>query len=348
MLYLITGVPGSGKTLHMMSMLKKRKDLQNRPLYLDGIPDVDPQQIPHEPIPEGCSVDNWHEWLPPNAILVGDEAQRHFRPRANGSKVPDHVRELETHRHKGVDIFLLTQHPRLLDINVKSFVENHKHFSKTQLGTRRMWEWQKCGNPDSKSDINDALVKPYRLDKSAYGLYKSAEVHTKIKTNKSAWLYVFGITLIGLVVGGIYTYNYMNETLLNADKKPVAAAQAVSASDAAAGDALAAQADASGRYQPAPQDKLLQAEDFKPVMEGKPWTAPAYKEHNQKLQTMPFPVACVKTTKSCTCYTDQATPIRGLDNGLCVDFAENGIYNPYITGGDQPKPVAAPIATDKG
>ena len=36
MLYLITGKPGSGKTLHMMSMLLKRKDLRDRPLYIDG------------------------------------------------------------------------------------------------------------------------------------------------------------------------------------------------------------------------------------------------------------------------------------------------------------------------
>ena len=55
MLYLITGKPGSGKTLHMMSMLLKRKDLRDRPLYIDGIPDVDPEKIPHEALPEGCT-----------------------------------------------------------------------------------------------------------------------------------------------------------------------------------------------------------------------------------------------------------------------------------------------------
>ncbi|WP_225748025.1 hypothetical protein [Eikenella sp. Marseille-P7795] len=46
---------------------------------------------------------------------------------------------------------------------------------------------------------------------------------------------------------------------------------------------------------------------------------------------MPYPVACVKSGAACTCYTDQATPIRGMDKGLCIDFAENGIYNPYRT-----------------
>lgn len=53
MLYLFTGVPGSGKTLNVVSMLAKRPDLKNRPLFIDGIPDL---QIPHEPIPEGESI----------------------------------------------------------------------------------------------------------------------------------------------------------------------------------------------------------------------------------------------------------------------------------------------------
>ena len=52
MLYLITGVPGSGKTLKMISDLMTRDDLKNRPLYLDGIPEVDGQIIPNLPIPE--------------------------------------------------------------------------------------------------------------------------------------------------------------------------------------------------------------------------------------------------------------------------------------------------------
>ena len=44
---------------------------------------------------------------------------------------------------------------------------------------------------------------------------------------------------------------------------------------------------------------------------------------------MPYPVACVKNRNKCTCYTDQGTPIRGMEKGLCLDFVQNGIYNPY-------------------
>lgn len=336
MLYLLTGKPGSGKTLHMISMLMKRKDLKDRPLYIDGIPDVDPVKIPHEALPENCTGENWHEWLPTNAILVVDECQRYWRQRPAGSKVPEAVQEIETHRHRGVDLFFITQHPRLIDINIKSFVENHKHFDKTQLGTRRMWEWQRCGNPDSKADIADAMAKPYRLDKDAYGAYKSAELHTKIKVNRSKWVWLFPLILIS-TIGMMYFAYTKNKQILfdNPKAKTQAASAAVAPADGAVGEAQAAQsAPSAGQYsanQPENTVKVLKASDYIPSLDGKPWTAPVYAPHNTNIQTMPYPVACVKNANRCTCYTDQATPIRGMDNGLCLDYVENGIYNPYIT-----------------
>ena len=353
MLYLLTGKPGSGKTLHMISMLMKRKDLQGRPLYIDGIPDVDPVKIPHEKLPENCSGENWHEWLPTNAILVVDECQRYWRQRPNGSKVPEAVQAIETHRHRGVDLFFITQHPRLIDTNIKSFVENHKHFDKTQLGTRRMWEWQRCGNPDSKQDIADAMAKPYRLDKAAYGAYKSAELHTKIKVNRSHWVWLFPLIVVGTIGMTFYAYVKNRQILFDDPKQQAqAATAAVAPVGGAGGEAQAAPPDTqAGQYGSAPSEsqsiKALQASDFAPSLDGQPWTAPVYAPHNTNIQTMPYPVACVKNADRCTCYTDQATPIRGMDKGLCLDFVENGIYNPYLT---QSNPTAAPaaVADSKG
>lgn len=231
MLYLITGKPGSGKTLHMISMLMNRKDLKGRQLYIDGIPDVDPTKIPHEALPENCTGENWHEWLPTNAILVVDECQRYWRQRANGSHVPDAVKAIETHRHRGVDLFFITQHPRLIDVNIISFVENHKHFDKTQLGTRRMLEWQRCGNPDSKADIAAGMPKTYKLDKNVFSAYKSAELHTKIKVNRSHWAWLFPLILVSTILLVGYAY-YKNKQILFDDPKKSAASAAVASASA--------------------------------------------------------------------------------------------------------------------
>ena len=104
-LSLITGVPGSGKTAWMVSQLMSRPDLQGRPLYVCGIPDL---KIPHEDITQD-EARNWPEWAPTGALIVIDECQKVFRPRKSGSDVPAYVSELETHRHRGLDFFLLTQ-----------------------------------------------------------------------------------------------------------------------------------------------------------------------------------------------------------------------------------------------
>lgn len=337
MLYLITGVPGSGKTLKMISDLMNRKDLKNRPLYLDGIPDVKGDVIPNLPIPEGETMQTWHKWAPTGAILVIDECQRVFRPRPSGSKVPDYVAELETHRHKGIDIFLLTQHPRLIDINVRSLIGHHCHISKTNLGVRRMIEWERCGDPQSKGDVQSAVKSVYTLDKKAYGVYKSAEEHTKINTKLSRVVYIAPVVLAAIIAASWYVYSSWNNYAEKAEKAPEVAAQAASPAGNVAGAATPATATVpAGQYPPSvkevaetPQKPHLSEDDYKPAIDGQPWTAPIYNGQNKAVQTMPYPVACVKSENRCTCYTEQATPIKGMKKSQCLDYVENGIYNPY-------------------
>lgn len=93
-----------------------------------------------------------------------------------------------------------------------------------------------------------------------------------------------------------------------------------------------------------PTDGVITSADYEPQFYGKPWTAPVYAKFNtkQNIQTMPFPVACVADSDKCTCYTDQATAIRQMDDGLCRDFVENGIYNEFrqTQQQDSQKPAA--------
>ncbi|MCF7521964.1 zonular occludens toxin domain-containing protein [Neisseria sp. ZJ106] len=341
MLYLITGVPGSGKTLKMISDLMNRKDLQNRPLYLDGIPEVKGDIIPNQPIPEGESMQTWHKWAPTGAILVIDECQRVFRPRPSGSKVPDYVAELETHRHKGIDIFLLTQHPRLIDINVRSLIGHHCHIGKTNLGVRRMIEWERFGDPQSKTDVQNAVKSVYTLDKNAFGVYKSAEEHTKIKVKRSKAIYILPVAILVVLIGCFYVYKSWKtiEKPTNTAKKIEAQASSPEAVGAVAAPA-ANDTNASGQYPPqenslqAPQTEAskpyLSKADYEPRIQGQPHTAPIYDNMNKAVKTMPYPVACVQNGNKCTCYTDQATPIQGFDKKQCLDFVKNGIYNPYL------------------
>lgn len=341
MIYLYTGVPGAGKTLHMVSQLVKDDGFKDRAVYVDGIKGLDAEAVPHYALPDGCDGSNWHTWLPDGAVLVIDECQRYWRTRPNGSRVPDAVQAMETHRHRGVDIYLLTQDAKKIDSAIRGLIEVHKHFSMSQLGVRRCFEWRnKVGEVTSKADAKSAIITPYVLDKSVWDYYQSSVQHNDVKAKRSKWVYGLPVMLLlgvcAILWGAWSAYHVISGGYDEEAKQRqaeqaqmVASAPAVSpdniAGSIADGFTVGGQAGGDGAK---PRERI-KAEDFKPDFEGQPWTAPVYAAHNQTMKTMPFPVACVKNGSRCTCYTDQATPIRGMDDGLCRDFVENGIYNPY-------------------
>ena len=135
MISLITGQPGAGKTLYALNFVKTRAEKENRPVYYSGISDL---KLPWLELDKG---EDWHG-VPEGSIVVIDECQRVFRPRVNGAAVPEHVSKLETHRHSGIDLVLITQHPMLADNNVRRLVGQHFHVVRA-FGTKKatVHEW---------------------------------------------------------------------------------------------------------------------------------------------------------------------------------------------------------------
>ena len=159
MISLITGLPGSGKTKLLVHELMHRQDLKNRPLFVDGIPEL---KIPTMEIPEGESMMTWHKWAPKGAILVIDEAQRIFFPLSAG-EVPEHIQQLQTHHLREIFFFLIVQHPDLLDARVRFSVGEHRDISKIMLGFKRIRYWHRCADLKSKSDVLEAKESIFRL-----------------------------------------------------------------------------------------------------------------------------------------------------------------------------------------
>ena len=338
MLYLYTGVPGAGKTLYAVSNLVKRKDFKDRPIFVDGIKDLDHDKINYFDIPEGESIQTWPKWAPPGAIIVVDECQRIFRPRPSGSKVPDYVAELETHRHRGLDFILITQHPRLIDVHLRGLIEHHTHLGKTNLGLRRKLEWTTGGakDPESRANIREALISVYRLDKSVYGLYKSAEVHTKIRTKKSKLLMLFPLALC-LVGYGIWSFtDFWGKFSGEGEKAKTASATQPAQAQTQPSAVSVSEPVSNGQYPKAetkpeePKKPHLSEEDYQPRIAERPETAPIYDGMNKAVKAMPWPAACIKAENRCTCYTDQGTKIKDIGKQTCLNYVKDGLpFNPY-------------------
>lgn len=327
MITVITGQPGSGKTALLVSMLENFK---GRPIVVMGIPDL---KVEHQPAPP---VKEWVEWrkspedenlslpyflFPENAVVVIDECQRVFRPRAVGSKVPAEVAAFETHRHTGVDFILITQHAGLIDPNIRKLVGKHIHIRVTPFG-RYLYEWTELGDPESSTSRELAARSSYKLPKKTFGLYKSAELHTKVSRKIPMYAWVFAFTVIGAIGGSWYFYQRMQAKLhpepitLHPGTKP---------------DNL------SGKPKDHKQTIAEYHEDRQPRIKEFHHTAPVY-DGVTKVTDAPWPVGCItskgidrqtgETFDRCRCIDQQGNKYATTD-AVCRQIVSNGIFKDW-------------------
>ena len=187
MITLLTGVPGAGKTLSAIKLVLE--------LHADSV-EANKKHPAKNPVRgvfyhhiDGCSVSGWTElskeqtldWksLPPGSIILIDEAHQIFPQRTQGQP-PAFIKELDEHRHYGFDFFLVTQSPRKIDVEVRRLVGRHLHYDR-RFGSRRIsrYQFQRCiDDPNDRRERLEAVRTSDILDKSIYGLYHSAEIHT--------------------------------------------------------------------------------------------------------------------------------------------------------------------------
>lgn len=202
MLTLITGVPGSGKSLY--GVWELLRPLQTATVEVKGesvkrilYTNIKDLTLDHELI-TGEHLNDWHNWAKPGAFIAFDEVQEVWRPRAMGAKVSDAIAKLETHRHMAVDFVLITQHPNLVDQNIRRLVGRHLHVRRVaNMPLAIVYEWDHCSNP---SQVRNAMSsRPWRYPgKKAYSLYKSAEAHTKVPRRMPSVVLILGLIVAGL------------------------------------------------------------------------------------------------------------------------------------------------------
>lgn len=304
MLYLTTGKPGAGKTLFTIYDVRARSQKEpERQIFYHGIKDL---KLPWIHLDEPTK---WYE-LPHGSIIVIDECQTFFRPRANGSQVPLYISEFETHRHKGFDVYLITQHPLLVDQNLRRLVGVHRNVV-SMFGTKnaRIHTWSRVKENCDKSnkDSDDSSIFKYPTD--IYDVYKSAEVHTH-KANIPRKVYALFFLVFLCLASAWFA--------LHGIKKNVAHVE---------GDKLEQQSKAS-QVASAVSSEHDWFKDQVPRVAGLPHTAPVY-DGLTKPHDVPAPQACVKMGDKCKCYTDQATPINMSDD-ICNNIVEHGIYLAYL------------------
>lgn len=362
---IVTGTPGNGKTAHVLDMVffDKSSVWYQLDKYVDGIADLKLEHfdfpdiktlkaVNYQPLSSVDSDDYacwlpdsphyaafvearataktawdlWFLWASPNSVLIVDEAQRYMRPRPAGSPVPLAIQMIEYHRHFGIHFIFITQKERLLHSNVRMLAGQHIHLTSGWRGRHR-FEWPECKDSESKSDKKDSAHNSYSLPKHVFPFYKStvAVLSTSHKTPLYAYLF-FGALLFLPVIGYMIYKTVFHSPLSKTSPSSASSGSLISQVGVSAASGVSPVSSLADAY----------ASQFKPVMPGRPESAPAF-DKLREVVVMPRISACLRSASSCICYTQQGSRIADMSEGSCIDYLAQGThFNPYVVKDSSP------------
>ena len=324
MIFLLTGSTGAGKTLSAVEWIQRvRAETPDRLVYSN----IDGLNIPGVLPLDRDSILSWHESCEKGSILFIDEAQHYWRAQRSGDP-SQAVIEMETHRHDGIDIVLMTPHPTFLHANIRKLQPTHIHLVAYTNHSALRWEWLDC-HDDVASDATRAVgdFKEWEYPAECYGSYISASSHTK--SMKRPWKRIIArVVLIisilamvaGVLVGGYY-----------AVKKGKESTAAFKTSQGASPSSSGKRAGLFTAGQGGPVVYATAAEYAEaqvPRIEAMPWSAPIYDGQAVTAHPRLFCIAVVDDR--CSCVTEQGTKAR-VSTAVCREIAVNGPpYDPFM------------------
>ena len=313
---LVTGLPKHGKTLRTLAVLKPLAESEGRPVFHNDIP--------------GLAIDGWkahdpEKWfeLPARSYMVIDECQRVFPIRPRTSAVPKHVQELETHGHLGIDLWVITQHPGLIDTNVRHLVDRHFHVVRkfgTSMAT--VYEFPTGVQADPfKNRRRDGVVRhEWRYPKEVFGWYRSAEVQTtKARLPAKFWAFMTMLVLIPLLIAFAAWRLFFHHDAPKGEQ--VDQVQSVSRPASSPGFAPGV-----GRLSDAMSASQYLA-SMRPRVPGLAFTAPAYDQLTKPVEA-PYPSVCAYSPDfPCRCWSQRGFKLE-VPKPLCEQLAREPM-DPY-------------------
>lgn len=274
MIYLITGVPGAGKTLRAVELIDGFLK-EGRPVYsnidglsLDGI----------KPAPN-----DWRE-TPHGSVVVYDEAQQIFGADGrSGRSSSDVIQAMETHRHTGHDIVLVTQHHGLIHSHVRRLVGRHEHVQRVFGSKRVIISWKdRAFDADSRAEKKSAVTTHWSHPSRLFPYYKSASLHIDKARIPGRVKFLLSFMVIMAVLVGVLGYRFYHTR----SQTDLITHGAHSDSTASSSSSSSPESAADDHVKPTPWP-------VEPVVAG-----------------------CIWTSTRCQCYTRAGWPIRD-EIGAC-------------------------------
>lgn len=329
MLHLVTGANGAGKTLNTLKWVAERAAKENRPVCHNGR---------FEPV-QGGALASWKsidfkDWQnqPDGTIFLIDECHNDMPTRAASSPVPDAIKALAEHRRRGMDFYLVTQHPQNVDTFVRRLIGSpgwHRHL-KRAFGADlvSVLEWSAVNpNCEKAGAGNSGTVTMQAFPKEVYSWYKSASLHTgKKKIPKKLW-----VALACVILGPLALWWGVS----NAYRSVVKPSGSELVAPGEVKDKPALVVERAAPVQGPVKTLTAFIEDNTPRIPGLPHTAPKYDEVTKPVRA-PVPAACIEmASKGCKCYTQQGTIITGVSLDLCSNIVKTGFFMDFQPDGNR-------------
>ncbi|XWN03182.1 zonular occludens toxin domain-containing protein [Pseudomonas aeruginosa] len=139
-------------------------------------------------------------------MIVIDEAQRVFGNDGTRAR-PEKVTRFETHRHQGLDIHLITQHPSLLCTPVRKLVGKHINFIRPYGREKGIFrhEYEFCiDNPERRSNPSRRRKRKSADEGVFRRLQSSTSTHKPVTPSfmkKIPLIIALMLVPIGVIVG---------------------------------------------------------------------------------------------------------------------------------------------------
>lgn len=323
MLVLRTGLPGHSKTLNSIKEIDAEAHASDRPVYFHNISDLAVDKLKANWF-EFEDPQKWYE-LPDNSIVVVDEAQGWFAPRDARKPMPEHLSQFETHRHKGLDIHLITQHGMFLDAHCRRLAGRHVYYWRYWNGKRiSRYEFEKFSDTEKKSELKLGRRSIIKIDKAFFGVYKSAVGH-HMKFRAPPVLIIAPIFLMLFLVATYYFWQSFAPDTPPEESQPQKTLENI-----------------PGRIL---SNNSIDSNSYNPRIQGVPSTAPIYDRitmpvlapkltcfysedmsYNAKNSHRLQVLVANDSSVGCGCFTQQGTK-ENISFELCRAYALNGSFD---------------------
>jgi zona occludens toxin len=206
MIILITGTPGSGKSLYAVSRIVKWLK-EGRTVYsdIDGLCVENVETSPND----------WRT-TPHGSVVIYDEAQQNdiFKKTKGVLSENQIIKDFEIHRHTGHDIVFITQSPKFLHSHILELVGEHYHLHRpygASVANIYMWRMAQLNANTKTAKSMVETTKLFNYDKNLFKYYKSATQHTHKLRLPSKLVFLIALVLIAPFL--IYWYGSKSHIL---------------------------------------------------------------------------------------------------------------------------------------